>query len=100
MTSGNELIVDHGVPYNPKDYKRGTQRRTFDINEIKVGSSILVTSRAERARVTSSFHYYYTKYPDLYGHMTVRSIPEINKETGKINYRVFFLDKNNIPKPT
>lgn len=98
MTSKDELVVDQGIPYEPKKYRRGIQKRTFDIHDIKVGSSILVTSRADRARVTSSFNYYTTKYPELYGHIAVRSVPEVNKETGKINYRVFFLDKNNIPK--
>jgi hypothetical protein len=96
MTSEYGFEVEDNVPYEPKKYKRGIQKRTFDIEKIRSGSSIFVTSRAERARITSSFHYYYTKYPELYGHITVRSVPEVNQETGKINYRVFFLDKNTL----
>jgi hypothetical protein len=91
MTTEFEFSVDDNISYDPTKYKRGTQKRTFDIDKIKVGSSILVSDRAERGLVTSSFNYYCNKYPDLYGHMTVRSVPE-----GEAGYRVFFLDKSKV----
>jgi len=85
--------VEEGIPYEPKKYRKATQKRTFDIEQIKVGVSILAQSRAERSLITSSLNYYQKRYPDIYGHLMLRSIPEIDGETKKVRYRVFFLER-------
>jgi hypothetical protein len=89
MSDNFTFKVDKDVAYDYTLRRRGN-KPIFDINQIEHGSSIFVKDTVERARITASFSYYSKKYPDLYGYLVIRGVPEDG------GYRMFFLDKSKV----
>jgi hypothetical protein len=94
MSQEYAFNVETGYTY--KHRSTGPDARILNWRKVKDGTSVLVSSDKDRAKIVASLRYHALRYPEEFGDLRCRSVPVIDEATGEKKIRVFFIDKNKL----